>query len=42
MRDYGVELKDLNATVSRAAGQSGLVIPDVRRIQRGNHTESEP
>lgn len=36
MRDYSAELKDLNTVVTRAAGQSGLLVPDARRIQRSN------
>lgn len=40
MRDYSTELKDLNSAVARGNGQTGIVVPDVRRIQRGNHAEN--
>lgn len=38
MRDYSAELKDLNTSIARAAGQAGLLVPDVRQIQKNNHT----
>jgi hypothetical protein len=40
MRDWGTDLKDLNTNVSRRDEKSGLLIPDVRKIQRSNHSEN--
>lgn len=40
MRDYSTELKDINAGVTRAAGQTGLLVPDVHRIRRSNRGEN--
>jgi len=40
MRDWGVETERLNARVVRGDTETGLILPDVERIQRRNHREN--
>ncbi len=39
MRDYTADLDKLNAGVARIDSKTGLIVPDVRRIQRSNQAE---
>ena len=42
MRDYVIEVRELNGQVVRTDGKRGLILPDIIRIQSNNNRRMTP
>ncbi len=41
MRDFASDARELNTAIQRSDGKTGLILPDVLRIQRANHNDNQ-